>query len=125
MKREPESPLVGLDHNLAELEQRVAQLRTLAAEGADCATELAYWESECERLRKEVAAAFRNAHAWDRVQLARHPKRPYTLDYIELIMDEFFELHGDRRYGDDPAIVAGLGYLDGRPVALIGHQKGR
>jgi len=63
--------------------------------------------------------------AWDRVELSRHPERPYTLDYIEQIIHDFVELHGDRRYGDDPAIVAGLGFLQSQPVAIIGHQKGR
>ncbi len=63
--------------------------------------------------------------AWQRVELARHPERPYTLDYIERSIDHFVELHGDRRYGDDPAIVAGLGFLQEYPVAVIGHQKGR
>lgn len=63
--------------------------------------------------------------AWERVQLARHPDRPYSLDYIEQFVDGFIELHGDRRFGDDGAIVSGLGWIDGRPVAVIGHQKGR
>jgi acetyl-CoA carboxylase carboxyl transferase subunit alpha len=63
--------------------------------------------------------------AWKRVQLARHPKRPHTLDYIERIFTEFQEIHGDRLFGDDPAIVAGLGRLDGKPVMVVGEQKGR
>jgi len=63
--------------------------------------------------------------AWDRVELARHPDRPYTLDYVERSIHHFVELRGDRRYGDDPAIVAGLGFLQTHPVAIIGHQKGR
>lgn len=63
--------------------------------------------------------------AWQRVQLARHPKRPHSLDYIERILTDFQEIHGDRLFGDDPAIVAGMGRLDGRPVMLIGEQKGR
>jgi acetyl-CoA carboxylase carboxyl transferase subunit alpha len=62
---------------------------------------------------------------WQHVALARHEQRPYTLDYIDAMIEDFVELHGDRRYGDDAAIVAGLGYLDGRPVAILGHQKGR
>ncbi|MBC7288186.1 MAG: acetyl-CoA carboxylase carboxyltransferase subunit alpha [Armatimonadetes bacterium] len=62
---------------------------------------------------------------WEHVVLARHDQRPYTLDYVQYFIDSFVELHGDRRYGDDGAIVAGLGFLDGRPVAIIGHQKGR
>ncbi len=62
---------------------------------------------------------------WQHVALARHEQRPYALDYIDAMIEDFVELHGDRRYGDDAAIVAGLGYLDGRPVAVVGHQKGR
>jgi acetyl-CoA carboxylase carboxyl transferase subunit beta len=65
------------------------------------------------------------AAAWERVQLARHPDRPYSLDYIEEFVDGFVELHGDRRFGDDGAIVSGIGWIDERPVAIIGHQKGR
>ncbi len=63
--------------------------------------------------------------AWEQVALARHEKRPYTLDYVERMVENFVELHGDRRYGDDGAIVAGLGFIEGRPVAIVGHQKGR
>jgi len=125
VNRELAVPLMGLDADLSELDERVEQLRKLASEGADRAAELGKWESEAEKLRREVAAAFTKATAWDKVQIARHPKRPYTLDYVELAMDEFLELKGDRRYGDDPAIVAGLARLGGRPIALIGHQKGR
>jgi len=66
-----------------------------------------------------------SASAWEQVALARHEKRPYTLDYVERMVDDFVELRGDRRYGDDEAIVTGLGFTDGRPVAIIGHQKGR
>jgi len=62
---------------------------------------------------------------WQHVALARHEQRPYALDYIDAMIEDFVELHGDRRYGDDAAIVAGLGYLEGRPVAVVGHQKGR
>ncbi|MBM3500130.1 MAG: acetyl-CoA carboxylase carboxyltransferase subunit alpha [Armatimonadetes bacterium] len=125
MNREAESPLVGLDGDLEELEERVGQLRKLAAGGAECAEELSRWEAEAEKLRREVAAAFKKATAWDQVQIARHPKRPYALDYAELAAEEFLEVRGDRRYGDDPAIVAGLARMDGRAIALIGHQKGR
>jgi acetyl-CoA carboxylase carboxyl transferase subunit alpha len=125
MKREPESRLMRLDRDLAELDERVAQLRELAAGGAECAAELGHWEQEAERLEREVAEAFTAADAWDKVQVARHPARPYTLDYVEMAMDGFLELHGDRRYGDDPAIVAGLARIGDRSLALVGHQKGR
>jgi acetyl-CoA carboxylase carboxyl transferase subunit alpha len=63
--------------------------------------------------------------AWERVQIARHPQRPYTLDYVRLLFEDFVELHGDRLYGDDPALIAGLASIDGRSVVLVGHQKGR
>lgn len=126
MKREQHSsPLMAMDADLAELEERVAQLRRLASEGAECAEELAKWERRATRLAAEVADAFSKAGAWDKVQIARHPRRPYTLDYIQHAMDDFFELRGDRRHGDDPAIVAGLAHLGGRPIAVVGHQKGR
>jgi acetyl-CoA carboxylase carboxyl transferase subunit alpha len=75
-------------------------------------------------VKLDAAPPEQNA-AWKRVQLARHPKRPHTLDYIERLLTDFQELHGDRFFGDDPAIVAGTGQLDGRPVMVIGEQKGR
>jgi len=78
-----------------------------------------------EKLRKRTAQIFRNLSPWQIAQLARHPQRPYTLDYIGLICDEFEELAGDRHYADDPAIVGGLGRINGRAVVIIGHQKGR
>ncbi len=125
MDRQADSRLMSLDQDLVALEERVAELRKLATEGADVADQLAEWEGRAERLTREVAEAFTKADAWEKVQIARHPKRPYTLDYVEMMTDEFVELHGDRRFGDDPAIVAGLAVIGGRAVALIGHQKGR
>ncbi|MFW5869223.1 MAG: acetyl-CoA carboxylase carboxyltransferase subunit alpha [Armatimonadota bacterium] len=85
------------------------------------------FDDEAEALRTEPKRREEGApsEAWDRVELARHPDRPYTLDYIEGFVTGFIELHGDRRFGDDGAIVAGLGWIDDRPVAVIGHQKGR
>jgi acetyl-CoA carboxylase carboxyl transferase subunit alpha len=75
-----------------------------------------------EHVTRDV---FSRLAAWDKVLLARHVERPYTLDYVSAIFDDFVELHGDRRFGDDPAIVAGIASLDGRAVAVVGHQKGR
>src|SRR5438046_5304285 len=72
-----------------------------------------------------AAAATANSGPWNRVQLARHPKRPHTLDYIERLFSDFQEIHGDRLYGDDPAIVCGSGFFESRPVMVIGEQKGR
>ena len=84
---------------------------------------------EREKLEKKLdklkADLFTNLTDWQRAQLARHPKRPYTLDYIERICERFDELHGDRRFGDDAAIVAGMGWIEGNPVMIIGQQKGR
>ena len=79
-------------------------------------------KSKVESLQKNI---FENLTRWQRVQLARHPERPYTLDYIERICDRFIELHGDRFHADDKAIVGGLGEIDGQTVCIIGHQKGR
>ncbi|KZY56366.1 acetyl-CoA carboxylase carboxyltransferase subunit alpha, partial [Oleiphilus sp. HI0061] len=79
-------------------------------------------EHECEIRTKDI---FANLNAWDVARLARHPKRPYTLDYIEQIFTDFDELHGDRTYADDQSIVGGIARLEGRPVMIIGHQKGR
>jgi acetyl-CoA carboxylase carboxyl transferase subunit alpha len=77
------------------------------------------------RVRLKAQDAASSPTAWDRVQLARHPERPYTLDYVQLIFSDFLELHGDRLFGDDAAIVGGLATLQTRTVMLIGHQKGR
>jgi acetyl-CoA carboxylase carboxyl transferase subunit alpha len=84
---------------------------------------------EREKLEKKLdklkADLFTNLTDWQRAQLARHPKRPYTQDYLERICERFEELHGDRRFGDDAAIVAGMGWIEGNPVMIIGQQKGR
>ena len=78
-----------------------------------------------EKLKVKTAEIFRNLNSWQMTQLSRHPGRPYTLDYIGVICEEFHELAGDRAYADDAAIVGGLGRINGRPVVIIGHQKGR
>ena len=85
---------------------------------------------EIERLRQQLEGVLRDGadsakDAWSRVLLARHPQRPYTLDYIRMLFTDFSELHGDRRFGDDPAIVCGLSIFDGEPIMVVGHQKGR
>ncbi len=84
---------------------------------------------ELVKLRREfkqlAKQKMENLSAWERVQLARHPKRPHTIDYIQNIFTDFVELHGDRRFGDDKAIIAGFAFFEGKPVAVIGHEKGR
>ncbi len=106
-----------------ELEQRIQELKEQAtAQGLGGAGELEELERKAEALRREI---YSNLTAYQRVQLARHPKRPYTLDYIERCFSDFTEMHGDRHFADDPAIVAGPALLDGRAVMVIGQQKGR
>jgi acetyl-CoA carboxylase carboxyl transferase subunit alpha len=106
-----------------ELEQRIQELKTRAGEqGLEAEDELAELERKAESLRREV---YSNLTAYQRVQLARHPKRPYALDYIERCFTDWIELHGDRHFADDAAVVAGPAFLDGRSVMVIGQQKGR
>src|SRR5207253_140151 len=106
---------------LLELENRIAELR---ADGGPHARgdEIARLEERLVRLRQRTYASLT---AWQRTQLARHPKRPRTLDYVRLLIEEFVELHGDRVFGDDKAVVGGLGRFDGQSVVVLGHQKGR
>jgi acetyl-CoA carboxylase carboxyl transferase subunit alpha len=111
--------------DLAELEKPIleleAQIRALEMDPAK-AKERDKLAKKLEKLRSEV---FADISDWQRSQLARHPKRPYTLDYLERICERFDELHGDRAFGDDSAIVGGLGWIDGNPVMVIGQEKGR
>ncbi len=104
------------------LRERLAKLRELPLlRGVGVSGEMARLKRQLERMAVEPSAD----DVWHSVELARHQDRPYTLDYVERICDDFVELHGDRALADDPAIVAGLGRMDGRTVVLVGHQKGR
>jgi len=106
-----------------ELEQKIQELRAEAtAKGLEVQDELRDLELKADSLRREVYAKLT---AYQRVQLARHPRRPYSLDYVQKCLTDWTELHGDRHFADDPAIVAGLARLDGRPLMVIGQQKGR
>lgn len=108
---------------LAEIEQRIEELRSIAARGdMEFKDELDRLSKRADKIRDEI---FSKLTRWQRVQLARHPLRPYTLDYIKHITTDFTELHGDRGYADDLAVVGGLARMGGRAVMLIGHQKGR
>lgn len=108
---------------LLELESRIADLRQLAESGqTGLGTELAKLERRAQKLQQEI---FKDLSRWQMVQLSRHPRRPYTLDYVQALFTDFVELHGDRRAGEDPAIVAGFARFDGEPVLVVGHQKGR
>jgi acetyl-CoA carboxylase carboxyl transferase subunit alpha len=106
---------------LLELENRIAELRA-SEEPLEARDEIAKLE---ERLARQQQRVYSSLTAWQRAQIARHPKRPHTLDLINLLLEDWVELHGDRVFGDDKAIVGGLATFDGEPVVLIGHQKGR
>src|SRR5712692_3632171 len=120
-KAKPQKQPTDRRKEIERLEKDVEELRHLAGKAGA--------ETELERIRQQVAELRREFYEhigpWQRAQIARHPQRPYTLDFIGLLFTDFVELHGDRGYGDDKAIVAGLAKFHGRPVAVIGHQKGR
>jgi acetyl-CoA carboxylase carboxyl transferase subunit alpha len=111
---------LAFERPLLELEARIEAARRGGRPDADAETRRL--EERLQRLQRKI---FGRLTAWQRVQLARHPRRPYTLDLVRLLTDDFVELHGDRLFGDDPAIVGGLAQLDGRAVVVVGHQKGR
>jgi acetyl-CoA carboxylase carboxyl transferase subunit alpha len=115
--------LLDFEKPLYELETRINQIRELAQENnVDVSDQIRQLEARAVQLRQEIFSSLSPAQ---RLQLARHPRRPSTLDYIQAISDEWMELHGDRSGYDDPALVAGIGRLGGRPVVMLGHQKGR
>jgi len=109
------------EREIDRLENEVEELRHLAG-SVDGDTELERIRQQVAELRREF---YQHLGPWQRAQVARHPQRPYTLDFIGLLFTDFIEMHGDRGYGDDKAIVAGLAKFHGRPVAVVGHQKGR
>ena len=109
-----EKPIVDLENKIEEMRRYESDL--------DIKDEVAKLESKVFSLKQSI---FQNLTRWQRVQLARHPERPYTLDYINMMTTDFIELHGDRHYGDDKAIVGGFAKIDDQKVMIIGHQKGR
>jgi acetyl-CoA carboxylase carboxyl transferase subunit alpha len=114
---------LDFEQPIAELEAKIEELRFVGDDSEiNINEEVARLRNKSESLTKSI---FAKLSAWQIAQVARHPMRPYTADYLELIVPDFQELHGDRMYADDPAIIGGIGRLDGRPVMFIGHQKGR
>ncbi len=117
--------LIGFEFEkpISDLEAKIKELQEFSEkEKIDMSSEI---KSLAEKLASKKNDVYSNLTPWQRIQIARHPNRPYTLDYINMIMEDFRELHGDRRFADDPAIVAGMGVIEGRRVMVIGHQKGR
>ena len=114
---------LDFEQPIAELEAKIEELRHVTSESkVNIKDEIGRLQGKSRQLTKSI---FANLTPWQITQLARHPQRPYTLDYIAAVFTDFQELHGDRMYGDDLAIVGGLARLEGRPVMIIGHQKGR
>jgi acetyl-CoA carboxylase carboxyl transferase subunit alpha len=115
--------LLDFEKPLFDLQQRIQQIRELAEENnVDVSSQIEQLETKYVQLQEEI---FSNLSPSQRLQLARHPRRPSTLDYIQAIADEWVELHGDRGGKDDPALIGGVARLNGRPVVMLGHQKGR
>ncbi len=118
-----ESGWLDFEKPIIELEQKIEDLRAFAdKEHLEFSDELRKLEAKASSMKDEIYA---NLSRWQRVQIARHPRRPYTLDYVQRIFTDFTELHGDRLYRDDRAVVTGLALFEGRPVVIVGHQKGR
>jgi len=114
---------LDFEHPIAELEAKIEELRYMGNDSdLNLTEEIANLQEKSKTLTESI---FKDLNAWQISQLARHPMRPYTLDYIKLIFTDFEELHGDRAYADDAPIVGGLARLDGQPVMIIGQQKGR
>ncbi len=114
---------LDFEQPIAELEAKIDELRFVGDDSEiNINEEVSRLKVKSETLTKNI---FAKLSAWQIAQIARHPMRPYTADYLSLIAPDFQELHGDRMFADDPAIIGGIGRLDGRPVMFIGHQKGR
>lgn len=108
---------------IAELENKIEELRSCAAsEHMDFSEEIRTLEEKCEELKRQI---YGSLTPWQRVMIARHPQRAYTSDYIKALCTDFVELHGDRVFSDDASIVGGFAFFEGRPVVVLGHQKGR
>ncbi len=114
---------LDFEQPIAELEAKIHELRFVGDDNAmNLDEEITRLQEKCDQRTKSI---FSNLDPWQIAQLARHPLRPHTLDYVERLLTDFEELHGDRQFADDHAIVGGIGRLEGRPIMVIGHQKGR
>ena len=116
------SKVLEFERPIVELEGKIRELKLLSGGSEEMAEEIQRLEEKARQLQKE---RFASLTPWEQVQLAKHPDRPFTLDYISELTTEFIELRGDRAYSDDPAIVGGMGRFDGHTVFVLGHQKGR
>ena len=113
---------LNFEDPIKELAQKLSALRTASVDSPALNTEIQSLEEENRALTKKI---YSKLDTWQIVQVARHPNRPHTSDYIKRIFDDFDELHGDRQFGDDASIIGGIGFLENMPVMVIGHEKGR
>ncbi len=114
---------LAFEEPVVQLREKIDELKTIAAEAdVDMSGEIEKLETRLSQLEQSIYA---NMKPWDRVQVARHPERPTTLQYIEAMCENFIELHGDRTFGDDAAILGGIATFEGQPVTIIGHQRGK
>jgi len=118
----PAAPTLDFERPVVELERKIDELVRVSGGAPELKPQIALLETRARELQQKI---FAELNPWQKVQLSRHPARPYTLDYVERLIEGFIELHGDRRFGDDPAVVGGFGLFDGMPTLLLGHQKGR
>lgn len=115
--------MLDFERPIQELENKITELKKFMAEqNIDLSVEIQTLEEKARKVQQEI---FQTLHPWEILQIARHPERPLTSDYIQMICDDFLEMHGDRRFGDDAAILGGIGLIEGNPVTIIGHQKGK
>ncbi len=114
---------LAFEEPVVQLREKIDELKTIAAEAdVDMTGEIEKLETRLSQLEQSI---YTNMKPWDRVQVARHPERPTTLQYIEAMCEDFIELHGDRTFGDDAAILGGIAMFEGQPVTVIGHQRGK
>ena len=117
------SQLLDFEKPLIELEAKIEELKKFSKEkGIDLADEIKTLQTKSETLKKNI---YGNLTPWQRISIARHPERPGVIDYIKMLFEGFMEMHGDRYYGDDPAVVGGIARFNGQPVTVIGHVKGK
>lgn len=121
-EKRKKSPVLDFERPIVDLEKKIEELRALTDQRIDIASEIHKLEQRATKLQQDV---FSELTPQQKVQLSRHPGRPYMLDYVESLCEEFIELHGDRSFRDDPAIIGGIARFDSREVLVLGHQKGR
>ncbi|MBI5326080.1 MAG: acetyl-CoA carboxylase carboxyltransferase subunit alpha [Ignavibacteriae bacterium] len=113
--------ILDFEKPIIELEKKIDEMKSLSGE-LDISNEINYLRKKADDLRLQI---YQNLTRWQRVQIARHPERPFTLDYIQNVFTDFYELHGDRNFKDDPSIIGGIAKLGDKSIMIVGHQKGR